>query len=411
MENFASTMVLIRFFLLYYSFGSAASDQSDLFSPLATSAIHSTAASNAMYTIKASRKLASSAGGFVGEIVTIPFSTVPNGFVECDGRALDRNTYPDLFNAIGDLYGLGSVINTFKVPDYRGYALRALDNGAGIDPNRVIGSKQEDMFETHFHIVPRTSLTPSGIDGIGAGIESGGTPDNNGMNDGGFPFKTLRNSDGGGSETRMKNVAVKFIIRALPTNDIAQTGVNTFEVCDVNGANCFEPSQIAEVLTQMSLLSADISSLKTEMGTVETYIRSFQSWSATVNTKLDNLSSRGAGWDGAFADINTRFSRNEDDIATLHTDVDITKATVDQLVPDNLNDTDDTLTRQQRQLDMQMYWILALTLFIVIRLVLDLKSYANEISERSNPQHITPAPYPLPEAEKVTSKERTFHAL
>jgi hypothetical protein len=34
----------------------------------------------------------------------------------------------------------------------------------------------------------------------------------------------------------MKNVAVKFVIRAFPVNDIvAQSGVNTLQVCDANG--------------------------------------------------------------------------------------------------------------------------------------------------------------------------------
>lgn len=388
-------MVFIRVFLLYYSFGAAAPDQSDIISPLPTFASDPDviAESNPMYTIKASRKLASSAAGFVGEIVTIPFTTVPFGFVECDGRALDRNAYPDLFDAIGDLYGLGSVINTFKVPDYRGYALRALDSGAGIDPNRVIGSKQDDMFKTHFHIIPRDNLTPASIDRIGAGFESGGTPDSDGISDGGYPFKTLRNSDGGGSETRMKNVAVKFIIRALPMNDVAQSGVNTFEVCDTNGANCFEPSQITDVLTQMSLMSADVSTLKTKMDIVETQIE-------TLDAKLDDIYFRGVGWDGKFADTDTRLSQNEIDIANAQTDLDRTKATVDQLVPENLKDTDATLARQQRQLDSQMYWLLVLTLVIAVRLFLDLKSFAKEIMWRSN--HET-YPAPIPTAE-VTGK-------
>jgi hypothetical protein len=185
---------------------------------------------------KHSRKLTTSAAGLVGEIVAIPFQTVPPGFLECDGQALNRDDYPDLYDAIGDLYGLGSVINTFKIPDYRGYALRALDSGAGIDPGRVLGSKQEDMFKTHFHIVPRDGRTPGSIDSNGAGSESGGTPDNDGISSGNFPFRTLRNSDGGGIETRMKNVAVKFIIRAFPVNDIvAQSGVNTLQVCDADG--------------------------------------------------------------------------------------------------------------------------------------------------------------------------------
>jgi microcystin-dependent protein len=46
------------------------------------------------------------------------------GYFYCDGRAVSRGEYPDLFDAIGETYGKGDGVNTFNVPDFRGCFLR-----------------------------------------------------------------------------------------------------------------------------------------------------------------------------------------------------------------------------------------------------------------------------------------------
>jgi microcystin-dependent protein len=44
-------------------------------------------------------------------------SAVPSGFLECDGAAVSRSTYADLFAIIGTTYGSGNGSTTFNVPD------------------------------------------------------------------------------------------------------------------------------------------------------------------------------------------------------------------------------------------------------------------------------------------------------
>jgi microcystin-dependent protein len=44
-------------------------------------------------------------------------SSVPSGFLECDGAAVSRGTYADLFAIIGTTYGSGDGSTTFNVPD------------------------------------------------------------------------------------------------------------------------------------------------------------------------------------------------------------------------------------------------------------------------------------------------------
>ena len=52
-----------------------------------------------------------------GTIVPWTDSTVASGFLECNGTAVSRTTYADLFAVIGTTYGAGDGSTTFNVPD------------------------------------------------------------------------------------------------------------------------------------------------------------------------------------------------------------------------------------------------------------------------------------------------------
>lgn len=47
-------------------------------------------------------------------------NTAPAGYLICDGRAVERNAYPELFDAIGATYGEGDGSTTFNLPDLIG---------------------------------------------------------------------------------------------------------------------------------------------------------------------------------------------------------------------------------------------------------------------------------------------------
>ena len=58
------------------------------------------------------------AGLPVGAIVDWPSASVPDGFVECDGRSLSTATHAALFAVIGKRFGSDGG-DTFRVPDFR----------------------------------------------------------------------------------------------------------------------------------------------------------------------------------------------------------------------------------------------------------------------------------------------------
>lgn len=52
-----------------------------------------------------------------GIIVHYSVTTVPTGWLECDGAAVSRTTYSRLFSAIGTTYGIGDGTTTFNLPN------------------------------------------------------------------------------------------------------------------------------------------------------------------------------------------------------------------------------------------------------------------------------------------------------
>lgn len=68
----------------------------------------------------------------IGSIVLSAASALPAGFLRCDGSAVSRITYADLFAAVGILYGAGNGSSTFNLPDLRGRF--PLGEGLGVPP-------------------------------------------------------------------------------------------------------------------------------------------------------------------------------------------------------------------------------------------------------------------------------------
>ena len=86
----------------------------------------------------------------IGTILPYSSTTVPSGFMICDGRAISRTLYSDLFAIIGTTYGSGDGSTTFNLPNIKGRTL------VGYDPNdsdfntvgKTSGSKTHALVES-----------------------------------------------------------------------------------------------------------------------------------------------------------------------------------------------------------------------------------------------------------------------
>jgi len=92
-----------------------------------------------------------------GSVHMMATTTVPSGYLKCNGAAVSRTTYADLFAIVGTAHGAGDGSSTFNVPDLRGEFVRGWDDSRGVDSGRNFGSSQSDQNAQHNHTATATS--------------------------------------------------------------------------------------------------------------------------------------------------------------------------------------------------------------------------------------------------------------
>lgn len=86
-----------------------------------------------------------------GAMWMFAMTSIPDGWLECNGAAVSRSTYSALFSAIGEVWGAGDGSTTFNLPDMRGEFARGWDHGRGVDSGRAFGSAQSEEVGPHDH--------------------------------------------------------------------------------------------------------------------------------------------------------------------------------------------------------------------------------------------------------------------
>jgi hypothetical protein len=157
-----------------------------------------------------------------GSVVAYMGSTPPFGWLLCDGSAVSRSQFQDLFGVLATSSGSGDGLTTFNLPDMRGMFLRGV---LGIQTNvfpgttntfdpdaltrtnlfpggsvgNAVGSIEADQFRSHIHDLPMgtgshwdqcCNAQPATLPGINS-----------------------QSSPAGGCETRPVNIYVNYIIK------------------------------------------------------------------------------------------------------------------------------------------------------------------------------------------------------
>lgn len=146
----------------------------------------------------------------IGCMMLSAFNSDYGNIFICNGRAMNRNTYPVLFSRIGYTYGGAGDI--FNLPDMRGVAARGFDAGRGLDPGRGFGTYQDDMFKSHEHQLQMIYRNGGNLPSSEAIYELKNSEKNDQLIMQLNPAYTKAMATGG-NETRMKNVAVNYVIR------------------------------------------------------------------------------------------------------------------------------------------------------------------------------------------------------
>lgn len=163
---------------------------------------------------------ASSAGGIVveeetakvGTIIMWGGSSIPENWIEVKGQSIV--SYPELSKIYGS-----------NLPDLRGEFVRGWDNGRGIDSGRQLGSTQSEgasgiglsfkgnPLPSHSHEIYggyQGGYSHTYANADAAGGSHSYKPNTYGAS-GGTPTGTIQGTD---SETRPRNIALKYIVKA-----------------------------------------------------------------------------------------------------------------------------------------------------------------------------------------------------
>ncbi|OCA53962.1 phage tail protein [Photorhabdus namnaonensis] len=136
----------------------------------------------------------------VGVPLPYPHRYTPPGYLTCNGQTFDKSLYPKLAEAYPD----------GRVPDLRGEFIRGWDDSRGVDPGRVCGTWQADSTK-------RIQLAEGNADSRYMSPNQG--PVNGywyplGRDVKGNATDTSIANNTGGNETRPRNIAFNYIVRA-----------------------------------------------------------------------------------------------------------------------------------------------------------------------------------------------------
>ncbi len=142
-----------------------------------------------------------------GAILAYAGASAPSNWLLCNGQAVSRVTYADLFAVIGTTYGVGDGSTTFNVPDMRGNVpagYKAADGSFGT-LGAAVGEKTHllDITEVpaHSHNI-KTSGGGVGDTHLASQISNGGG------------FFASENAGGGVAHNNIQpSLVVNFIIR------------------------------------------------------------------------------------------------------------------------------------------------------------------------------------------------------
>lgn len=120
----------------------------------------------------------------IGGIIAFASDTIPNGWLLCDGRAVSRTEYAELFKAIGTKHGSGNGSTTFNLPNPKGRTLVGKDS-TDTDFNTLGKTSGEKTHTLTKSELPKIDIqtkfaSSSGGDGSGLvyGTSTGSSPNN-----------------------------------------------------------------------------------------------------------------------------------------------------------------------------------------------------------------------------------------
>lgn len=154
----------------------------------------------------------------IGAVMPYAGTTAPSQWLLCDGSAVSRTTYSELFGVIGTTFGVGDGSTTFNVPDLRGRFPLGLDNLGGASANRVTATQADNLGQSsgsQTHTLAVSELPAHSHSASGYTLGGGATTGFNGTTSGTSPVTVNTNNAGsnGAHNNMPPYLSLGYIIR------------------------------------------------------------------------------------------------------------------------------------------------------------------------------------------------------
>lgn len=193
----------------------------------------------------------------VGAIIPYTKTTAPVNWLICNGSAVSRTTYSQLFNIIGTQYGEGDGSTTFNLPDLRGKHPMGYDstqtefNALGKTGGEKTHTLTINEMPSHSH---QADYSQSG--GVNIGVTAMGSK---------MGTSTVLKSTGGDQAFNVLDpyTTTTYIIKAFQTAGVVAQVVNQHSESTTNVYSCnyFEPVDISSLITKTTKVGT-ITSMK-----------------------------------------------------------------------------------------------------------------------------------------------------
>lgn len=180
----------------------------------------------------------------IGSISAYSGEEIPSNWLKCNGQAISRTTYADLFSVIGTTYGSGDGSTTFNLPNISERVIVGNAGDGEFSLGNTGGEKEHTLtvneMPEHYHAGIKyanfnqwlTSETGSNGNTIGLAFNTGGNPLSSVKSNENLQYSTDKRGGSQAHNNMQPYIALNYIIKAKQSAGVV--GTVTSDINDTN---------------------------------------------------------------------------------------------------------------------------------------------------------------------------------